>query len=103
MSTQKKPVATSAPVALPPLPSLGIGGSAAVLSVNVVHPIETIKTRVQVHGTGVIGTTVSLIRKEGMASLWKGIQAAWGTGSLLRFHQNRWVRTDQESTWSRWG
>jgi len=71
-------VATSAPVALPLLPSLGIGGSAAVLSVNVVHPIETIKTRVQVHGTGVIATTVSLIRKEGMTSLWKGIQAAWG-------------------------
>jgi hypothetical protein len=63
-------------------------GSAAVITVTFIHPIDVLKTRLQVSGdasTGArnykslgIGGTISVIAKEeGVAAFWKGIGAAW--------------------------
>ena len=46
--------------------------------VNFTHPIELVKTRMQVTGAG-IGETVSIVAKQGgVGSFWKGIAFAWG-------------------------
>lgn len=58
--------------------SMACGGSAAVFAVNFTHPIELVKTRMQVSGAG-IGATVSAVSKQGgIGSFWKGIAFAWG-------------------------
>lgn len=57
--------------------SMALGGSSAVFAVNFTHPIETVKTRMQVSGLG-ISTTVSEVAKEGIPSFWKGLGFAWG-------------------------
>lgn len=64
------------------LASIGLGGSAAVLTVNLVHPIETVKTRLQISGGSVTGIISGLLKNEGILGFWKGIQAAWGRESL---------------------
>ena len=58
--------------------SIALGGASCVFTVNFTHPIETVKTRMQVSGSGlgsVIGSTAS---KEGLAGFYKGIVWAWG-------------------------
>lgn len=50
----------------------------AVFAVNFTHPIETVKTRMQVSGAGLGGTISGLMAKEGIAAFWKGIVFAWG-------------------------
>jgi hypothetical protein len=58
--------------------SMGLGGMSAVFAVNFTHPIETVKTRMQVSGLG-IGTTVSGIFKgEGVGAFYKGLPFAYG-------------------------
>jgi len=60
------------------LQSMGLGGMAASFAVNFTHPIETVKTRMQVSG-GTIGDTCSqIIKSEGVASFWKGLPFAYG-------------------------
>jgi len=60
------------------LESMALGGGAASFAVNFTHPIETVKTRMQVSG-GSIGSTVSgIASKEGAAAFWKGIVFAYG-------------------------
>lgn len=60
------------------LQSMALGGSAAAFAVNFTHPIETVKTRMQVSGLGV-GTTISdLMAKEGITAFWKGIPFGYG-------------------------
>lgn len=67
------------------LKSITAGGTAAVITVTGIHPIDVVKTRLQVSGDGGrnykalgIGGTVSVIsREEGIAAFWKGIGAAW--------------------------
>ena len=55
--------------------SLAFGGAAAVATVNFTHPIETVKTRLQVQGSSFsIG---QMVKSEGVTALWKGIQPAW--------------------------
>ena len=54
--------------------SMGLAGTTAVLIVNVTHPIEVVKTRLQVDKNFKMG---SLIKNEGLSAFWKGIQAAW--------------------------
>ncbi len=44
---------------------------------NWVHPIETVKTRMQVSNMSVATTVSSLVRNEGVLAFWKGIAAAW--------------------------
>lgn len=58
--------------------SIALGGAACVFTVNFTHPIETIKTRMQVSGQSLTTTASSLIKNEGVSALWKGIAFAWG-------------------------
>jgi len=65
--------------------NIGAAGSAAVITVTGIHPIDVVKTRLQVSGDGGrnykalgIGGTVKVIAaEEGIGSFWKGIGAAW--------------------------
>ncbi|KAJ8599317.1 hypothetical protein CTAYLR_005335 [Chrysophaeum taylorii] len=68
------------------LANLGAAGGAAVITVTFIHPIDTVKTRMQVSGTkgarnyselGLIGTISTVGREEGIGAFWKGIPAAW--------------------------
>jgi hypothetical protein len=58
--------------------SMALGGISACFAVNFTHPIETVKTRMQVAG-GSIGSIVSsIVKTEGYASFWKGLPFAFG-------------------------
>jgi hypothetical protein len=67
--------------------SMGAAGTAAVIAVTGIHPIDVVKTRLQVSGSGSggrnykelgIGGSVKVIAaEEGVAAFWKGIGAAW--------------------------
>jgi len=70
------------------LKSVAAAGSSAVITVTGIHPIDVVKTRLQVSGDGTggtrnykalgIGGTVNVIyTEEGVAAFWKGIGAAW--------------------------
>ena len=52
---------------------MGLACGTALIAVNFTHPIETVKTRMQV-GAFSFST---MMKEEGFAALWKGIQAAW--------------------------
>jgi hypothetical protein len=65
---------------------VSLAGAAAVTTVTVVHPIDSVKTRLQVSGVGglpnyaamgVSGTARAIIANEGVLALWKGVNAAW--------------------------
>ncbi len=56
------------------LASMGLAGTTAVIVVNATHPIEVVKTRMQMSKAFSMG---QMIKSEGMNSLYKGIQAAW--------------------------
>jgi len=60
------------------LQSMAMGGSAAAFAVNFTHPIETVKTRMQVSGLGVGQTVSDLMAKEGVTAFWKGIPFGYG-------------------------
>ena len=64
---------------VPVLASIALGGCAAVFTVNFTHPIELMKTRLQVYGTV---SPLSMIKQEGILGFWKGIQPAWGRESF---------------------
>ena len=68
------------------LANLGCAGGAAVITVTFIHPIDTVKTRLQVSGTkgarnyaalGLGGTISTIFKEEGLLAFWKGIPAAW--------------------------
>mmetsp|Transcript_12034 Transcript_12034/g.17422 ORF Transcript_12034/g.17422 Transcript_12034/m.17422 type:complete len:284 (-) Transcript_12034:279-1130(-) len=58
--------------------SIALGGASCVFTVNFTHPIELVKTRMQVSGNGLGVTCSSLLKNEGVAAFWKGIAFAWG-------------------------
>ena len=58
--------------------SIALGGASCVFTVNFVHPIETIKTRMQITGNGVFATITSLVKTEGIPAFWKGIVSEEG-------------------------
>lgn len=58
--------------------SMALGGSAAMFAVNFTHPIELVKTRMQVSGLGIGETVQGVLGKEGFGALWKGIVFAYG-------------------------
>jgi hypothetical protein len=63
------------------LQQVGMAGAAAVITVTFIHPIDVIKTRIQISSEyaalGMGGTTKKIVSSEGMAALWKGVNAAW--------------------------
>jgi Mitochondrial carrier protein len=59
------------------LESIALGGVSCVFTVNFTHPIETVKTRMQISGNGVAQVTSAIFRNEGVAAFWKGIVWGW--------------------------
>mmetsp|Transcript_28644 Transcript_28644/g.66661 ORF Transcript_28644/g.66661 Transcript_28644/m.66661 type:complete len:283 (+) Transcript_28644:75-923(+) len=60
------------------LESMALGGCAASFAVNFTHPIETVKTRMQVSGGGLGATISGISANEGVGAFWKGIVFAYG-------------------------
>jgi len=71
------------------LQSVGLAGGAAVTTVTFIHPIDVLKTRLQVSGEagragvrnytelGIFGSIKIIVKEEGPLAFWKGIKAAW--------------------------
>ena len=74
-STEAQAIATSIQPSL--LQSTALGGTAAMFAVNFTHPIELVKTRVQVSQDGLLRTCTSTLRNEGVTAFWKGIPWAY--------------------------
>ncbi|KAG7352716.1 mitochondrial carrier protein [Nitzschia inconspicua] len=81
VKTQSPVVATAA--AAPPslLTQVGMAGTAAVITVSFIHPIDVVKTRIQISteygNLGMGGTVKKVVSDEGFTALWKGVNAAW--------------------------
>lgn len=60
------------------LTSMALGGTAASFAVNFTHPIELVKTRMQVSGLGIGATVAEVMKAGGVSSFWKGIPFAYG-------------------------
>lgn len=71
--------AAAAPPSL--LTQVGMAGSAAVITVSFIHPIDVVKTRIQISSEysklGMGGTVSKITGEEGVMALWKGVNAAW--------------------------
>jgi hypothetical protein len=67
------------------LKNVAAAGSSAVITVTGIHPIDVVKTRLQVSGQGtrnykalgITGSVKTIWKEEGMTAFWKGIKAAW--------------------------
>jgi len=59
------------------LQSTALGGTAAVFAVNFTHPIELVKSRVQVNNLGVMQTCSQTLKNEGFVAFWKGLPWAY--------------------------
>eukprot|EP00980_Cylindrotheca_fusiformis_P011093 scaffold2553_cov138-Cylindrotheca_fusiformis.AAC.1 len=59
------------------LQSTALGGTAAMFAVNFTHPIELVKTRIQVSNDGLLRTCSLTMRNEGITAFWKGIPWAY--------------------------
>ena len=68
------------------LKGMAAAGIAAVTTVTFIHPIDLLKTRLQVSGDaggrnyqklGITGSVRIIVKEEGMLSFWNGIPAAW--------------------------
>ena len=66
------------------LRNVSAAGSSAVIAVTGIHPIDVIKTRLQVTSKthdykklGIHGTIRTIAKEEGIPAFWKGIGAAW--------------------------
>ena len=60
--------------------NIGAAGCSAVITVTGIHPIDVVKTRLQISNTdnrGIMGTVKTILSKEGIPAFWKGIGAAW--------------------------
>ena len=64
--------------------NVGAAGSSAVIAVTGIHPIDVVKTRLQVTDgvvnykqLGIRGTIQTIAKSEGIPAFWKGIGAAW--------------------------
>ena len=68
------------------LKNVACAGGSAVITVSFIHPIDVVKTRLQIAGeagrqtkqyNGVTGVVKTVLADEGAAAFYKGIQAAW--------------------------
>lgn len=63
------------------LTQVGMAGTSAVITVTFIHPIDVVKTRIQISSEygalGMGGTIKRVVGSEGVAALWKGVNAAW--------------------------
>jgi len=68
------------------LKSVACAGGAAVITVTFIHPMDVVKTRLQVSGgegsrdykaLGLGGSVRVIAAEEGVSAFWKGINAAW--------------------------
>lgn len=63
------------------LKQVGMAGTAAVITVTFIHPIDVVKTRIQISpeysALGMAGTAKRITGNEGITALWKGVNAAW--------------------------
>ena len=59
------------------LQSTALGGASAMFAVNFTHPIELVKTRVQVTNEGILATISTTFKHEGITGFWKGIPWAY--------------------------
>jgi len=65
--------------------NVAAAGSSAVITVTGIHPIDVVKTRLQISGEGtrnykslgISGTVQTILKEEGLSAFWKGIGAAW--------------------------
>lgn len=66
--------------------NVSAAGTSAVITVTAIHPIDVVKTRLQLSGQqgmydykqlGIRGTVSKILQEEGIAAFWKGIGAAW--------------------------
>ena len=57
--------------------SVLISAAASIISVNFIHPLELVKTRIQVTGLPLLTTIGGLVKNEGYTALYKGIKPAW--------------------------
>mmetsp|Transcript_21272 Transcript_21272/g.26841 ORF Transcript_21272/g.26841 Transcript_21272/m.26841 type:complete len:301 (+) Transcript_21272:305-1207(+) len=79
---QRKPsVLATSPAAPSLLQQVGMAGTAAVITVTFIHPIDVVKTRIQISSEygalGMGGTVKKIAGAEGVTALWKGVNAAW--------------------------
>lgn len=78
---QQKVLATASAVQPTLLEQVGMAGAAAVITVTFIHPIDVVKTRIQISSEygalGMAGTTKKIMGAEGISALWKGVNAAW--------------------------
>ncbi|KAL7511522.1 hypothetical protein ACHAXN_010673 [Cyclotella atomus] len=72
------PAAAAAPSLIQ---QVGMAGGAAVITVSFVHPVDVVKTRIQVSpeyaALGMGGTVKKVVGSEGVLAMWKGVNAAW--------------------------
>ena len=65
--------------------NISAAGISAVITVTGIHPIDVVKTRLQVSSKetrnysslGITGTIKTIAKEEGIQAFWKGISAAW--------------------------
>ena len=65
--------------------NISAAGISAVVTVTGIHPIDVVKTRLQVSSKetrnysslGITGTIKTIAKEEGIQAFWKGISAAW--------------------------
>jgi len=81
INPRRWPVATAASLQPSLLQQVGMAGSAAVITVTFIHPIDVVKTRIQVSkeyaALGIFGSGKHVVSKDGVLALWGGVNAAW--------------------------
>lgn len=78
---RQSPVLATAGNAPSLLQQVGMAGGAAVITVTFIHPIDVVKTRIQISSEygalGMGGSAKKIVSGEGVGALWKGVNAAW--------------------------
>jgi len=78
---RRRPMAMAAAMQPSLLQQVGMAGTAAVITVTFIHPIDVVKTRIQVSkeyaALGIFGTAKHIASSDGILALWGGVNAAW--------------------------